>query len=348
MKESKLSRRKVLSAIAAAGSTGAVLGSGTAAKFHDTEELTTNTLAAGVVDMAVTWETDNGDSGSSLGGTALPITITDETVNGNPDVVVDLTVSLPGAENNPVYPWLQLSCPEQSRLAGDLHVTLSYRGGDEIESGSLFEVASELRSGIPLSPNGTNLDANQRDCLESDGTVDLVLTVDLPETYAGRESLSLEFHVHATQCRHNDGTTSPYPDFDGKCPEPPTDSDKKGISFIGFCSSNNPEPELVSVNSTTDTGQPVSVDWETGTDVRAVVIKAGRYLTIYDYSDEMATSGTATPNDNDAAAYISTDDDAYKKGDESTPCTVAQRVIDGNTDATFDGTQVKFEYEGKT
>ncbi len=340
MEQSGLNRRKVLSALAAAGSTGAVFGSGTAAIFFDTEETTDHTQATGVIDLAVDWALDDGsESGSSEGRATLPLRFTDDSLEAEADLTVSLSES-----SNPAYPWLRLGCPAASTLAEDLKVTLSYKDRDTIAKGTLRSVADDLRNGVPLTPSGVVDPGNQRACLQPDEDIELELEAKLPDTYAGQESLSVVMDFQALQCRYNDGTTSPYATR-SECPVPPENS-TKAISFIAFCADDDPDPELVAVNSRNDDGKPLSVDWETDTDVRAVVVKAGPYLTIYDYSGRTITSGTAMPKDDDATAHISTDDGAYDNGDEAIACTVAERVIEDDDDATFEGTQIKFDYDG--
>ncbi|MEF8872371.1 MAG: hypothetical protein V5A41_12145 [Haloarculaceae archaeon] len=345
MQKSELSRRKVLSALGVAGSTGAVLGSSVTALFSDTEEMTDNSLAAGGIDLAVEWNLDGGGSGSSTGDTTLPIPITNNNVGGDPDVVADLVVSLPGPQNNPAYPWFRLGCPAATGLADDLEVAVSYRGGGTIAEGSLVSVANQLRNGEPLNPEGTVVPADQRDCLKPGETINLVLTANLPAWYVGEETLSVAFEFDAEQCRHNDGIPSPYPERP-VCPDPPVEAENRAISFIAFCSEvAEPNPEITSINAIDDDGDPTSVDWQTDADVRYVVVKAATHMTIYDYSEETVQSGTATPWDEDAFEIVEKGTDVYGSGDESIPCSVAERVVTGDATEQFEGTQVKFEYE---
>ncbi|WP_340100081.1 hypothetical protein [Salinibaculum salinum] len=296
--------------------------------------------------MAVEWNLDGGDSGSSTGSTTLPLSITDTNAGGDPDVVAELVVSLPGSQNNPAYPWFRLECPGATGLAEDLEMAVTYSDGGTIAEGSLVSVANQLRNSAPLNPDGTVVSADQRDCLTPGETINLVLTANLPDWYVGEESLSVTFEFAAEQCRHNDGEASPYPERPA-CPDPPDEPANKAISFIAFCSgATDPNPEITDINAVDDDGDPTSVDWQTDADVRYVIVKTATYITIYDYSEETAQSGTAAPWDEDAFKTVEKGTGVYGPGDESTPCSVAERVVTDDTTEQFEGTQVTFEYEG--
>lgn len=333
MDKPDLTRRQVLSGIAASGGAGALTGRGTTAIFSDRETFTNNsitgsasTAGAGVVEVAVT-------AGSSDDGDKVVYTID----------IPDL------ANNNPSYVWVRpTTCPEPIDSAADVDVELRVEcdnGSALITQGTLRSVVNELRedNGEPLRCQ----EGEDARCFRPGESVDLVLeatesTVD--------EQFTSEFEFYAEQCRYNTGTSTP---FDPLIPC------GKAISFIAFCSeSGDPDPTITDINNTDDDG-PTSVDWETQSDVEYVVAKSGQNFTIYDYPDNATTSGTVTTgNDENADFYgevSGTVEDGFEPAGSSTntdtndsnsassnPCELAADLV-GSGDFPDEGTCVKLE-----
>lgn len=342
MDETPLTRREVLSGLAVVGGTGTFVGNYTAALFVD-EERHGTTLTAGGVDLVV-----DTPGGSSEGGVTLPVKLT----RGEDDVPRDrteLSVSpKEESESNPVYPWLGASCPDPPGIARRLWVTLRYAGTEEdgvIAEGTLLGVAHLLRDGVALDPDGEDTDPRDRACLSPEESIGLVFEWELlpgpiPSS-GGNDSITIDFEFVGRQCRHTDGTESPFPD-DTDC-----SGVGHGISFIAFCEMSSdlqPEDVEVTVEERNDDGEPVTVAWtdeRQGNAVDYVTVFFGSQgsptMKIYDIGD--ARAGTVTSiGIGDAAARI---EDARGKT-ASIPCETAHERLGGAGD--FDGTTVKLEY----
>lgn len=219
-----LTRRSLLGVLAA-GSAGGLTGRGAVALLGD-REATTNTLTAGIVDIVVEHWADIGsdapdpDDPDSVGdGRALDVDI--EAVAGAPATRDLFRVSLPqdrGGVNNPARLWLRADCPARTTLAELLTVRLSYSDadgerGDNIATGSLREVASQLRAGIPLDGEPATLDD---DCLTDELFV--LVEVVLPAS-VGEETVSLALTLAAVQCRNTPADLNPFGATDAEpCP----------------------------------------------------------------------------------------------------------------------------------
>jgi predicted ribosomally synthesized peptide with SipW-like signal peptide len=232
MRGSKISRRQLLAGVAGAGATGALVGTGTAALFTDEEGFSAR-LTAGLFDLVVE------HAGGTSTGT-VPLVI--DAATGSEQ----LTAQLPGERNNPGYAWLRTVCPEEDlpAFADDIAVTLSYvdcgGDGDTIATGSLAEVAEQLRGGEPLDPRclgPAEVDPGGQACLSSGGEIDLLLEWDwdLQEDYDGgpQDLVALEFA--GLQCRNADGTRNPFPDVattaNCETDDPPTTTERYAVSF---------------------------------------------------------------------------------------------------------------------
>jgi len=219
-----LSRRGLLGALAM-GSVGSLAGHNAVALLSDRESVA-NDLTTGLVDIVVEYWRDLGPDGPDLtapdgvgDGTTLASHV-EAIPTGEP--VRDLfRVSLPqgrGAINNPARIWLRADCPDTTTLGELLRVRLSYSdadgaAGSTIVTGSLREVADELRAGIHLSQDPPMDDGG---CL----TDELFVLAEYElAAYVGSESVALPLDIRAVQCRNTDGTHNPFGASDAEpCP----------------------------------------------------------------------------------------------------------------------------------
>ncbi len=333
MKPHQFTRRELLAGVAGATGLGAAAGTGTAALVSD-RSVFDSQLTTGSLDLRVDRVTGE-TTGSSQGTVAVPVELTAE----DPTQVVDLTVSLPdGGDANPAFAWVRSRCPQDGDLASKLDVTLRYASCDAdciLYSGPL----SGLAAGVPIDASGdASVDPGQQQCLQPGRDIDLQLVVSI-SAFRGRGSASFTLDFVGTQCRHASGVTSP---FQGETDcEEDSDGGQHAISYVAFCTTGDePADPDVTVLETNDDGEPVSVAWTTAVDVIFVCVKAANSLTVYDYSDESRTSGTATVGD-DAAAIPAIE---LAPGEASTPCDVAAREL-GWTGDVSDLTSTKLEYE---
>ena len=225
-----LSRRRVLAALAAAGGTGALAGTGTAAVFRDAER-THASITSGTVDLVVGYEllTGPGAGGPDSSGTVDGPRVTLPVDSLGPDDDAGsmlLTFALPqrgDAVNNPAALWLATGCPEPAAtgLGEALRLTLSYADCETgarlgpIADGSLREVSTALRGGRRIDgdpPTGA------LDCLTDQ--VCLLAEYELAG-YVGSETVDLPLWASATQCRHAT-PTNPFAGIDAD-PCPPGD-----------------------------------------------------------------------------------------------------------------------------
>jgi len=210
-----LTRRGLLGVLAA-GSAGGLTGRGAVALLTD-REATTAAVTTGVVDIVVEHWQDIDDGMPDLtdpdgvgDGTTLAVEL--DAVPGGPATRDLFRISLPqdrGGVNNPARVWLGGDCPLQTTLAELLTVRLSYSDadgdrGEPIVSGSLRQVASDLRDGVPLD-EGTATGADG--CLSDELFV--LAEYELP-TYVGDETASLPLTVVAVQCRNTPRTLTPF------------------------------------------------------------------------------------------------------------------------------------------
>ena len=221
-------RRRVLAALAAAGGAGALSAAGSNGLVGDRERRAMN-VTTGTLDVNLTyWQLpDTGPGGPAVdappdgaanGPTlALPVgPLTETDAAGR--VLVRIALPQSGQTvNNPARLWLRADCPPPTWLAEDLAVTLSYAApdgtaGETILEGSLRDVATALRAGIPLDGTGDTTDAGE--CLTDELYV--VVAYDA-SSYVGTETAALPLEVAAVQCRGPDAG-NPFPDDEiGPC-----------------------------------------------------------------------------------------------------------------------------------
>ena len=206
-----LSRRRVLAALAAAGGTGALAGTGTAAVFRDAERSRAS-ITAGIVDLVVAYDllTGPGADGPDSSGTVDGPRVTLPVDSLGPDDDAGsmlLTFALPqrgDAVNNPAALWLATDCPvpEATGLGEAIEVTVSYADCGSgtplarIVSGSLREVADDLRDGRRVDGDPTT---PEPDCLVDE--VCLLVEYELAG-YVGTETVEFPLWFAAVQCRH--------------------------------------------------------------------------------------------------------------------------------------------------
>lgn len=357
MKDSKLSRRKILSAMVAAGGSGAFVGHSTVSFFSDEETFTNNSITG---------------SKAAAGTVALDIDPKSLSLSQENDSV-ELTASVPdteGQRENPAFVCVQTNrCPYEGINPDDLRVALEL--GDctgaskRLLVGSLREILDALQEGILLPCNREE----SRVCLQPGGesvklTIKVLQVRDEDGDFVGFSQTNREFKSKfaldflAEQCRANEPTVPSEPglfDLFGTCPTdeecPPTGD--KDISFIAFCCKDggDPNPEIKTHRPGNDGF--TSIIWETQKYVDYVVVFGGNYWTIYDYSDyrfKETPSGIATTGGDTAANFYgptsSLDDNGFngcQNGNaQSCPCQVAEDIV--GTGDTFTGTSVKFEY----
>lgn len=243
-----VSRRKLLSGVALAGSAGALTGVGAGALVVDDDTFFDNLLRSGRLDLAVEWTDATGGTTVSNGGVDLdvgPLTAGDA---GHSEITVDLPQD-GGEDNNPAHLWLRTNCPSSTGdVAEALTVGLWYAhpDGSRLENGlvvagSLCEVGNDLRNGIPVDGDPTT---PERDCLDATDGSPLRLRFEwsLDEAYEGTGTASVGLELFASQCRHDDGTASPFPAVP-TCDCGGDGADRHGVSFVEIWTCDAPEPD---------------------------------------------------------------------------------------------------------
>lgn len=313
MSKTRLNRRKLLSGIAVAGGAGSLVGGGTGALFTDEEVFESNTVRAS----------------KNVGG-VLELEVTVEDLDNTGE---RYRISLPDGDsstgtNNPAHIWLRTSeCPTPLDLARDTQVeaTVSYDGGTtetSIGSGSALRVLNEFRDGYAVGQYANDL------CLKpgEEWVIDVEVT-GVEGSYSDSDQLGFELEFFAQQCRYEFEFANPFEEL-VRC--------GKAISYVSFCGASGMEPTISNLNSTTE---PTVVDWATNADVTYVVVYGGDNWTIYDYSDEQRTEGTAKTGDDPESDFFG----VIEGADKSHPCDVADdKFGDGSG---FDGESIKFEYD---
>lgn len=287
MGERELSRRKLLAAAAGAGGLGAVVGPGTASFFSDTERAQDSTLRSGQLDLLVTWETDDGQTGTSENG-KVPDTL--ELTPSDASRTVDLTVSLPPRDgaNNAALVWLGTPCPDETAFTRNVEVTLRVKYCDDcqIYSGSLWG----LVQGVSLDPGNLHPDIEDG-CLPPGRQIPLELEVGVDD-YSGVAGVDLPFRFVGTQCRNTRTETNPFVPLEEECAPAAAPSD--GIDFVSFCSRAGEDVgPTITTRRSNDEGEPVSIVWYTDLPVDYVILKAGTRYTVYDYLTDNSKNGTA-------------------------------------------------------
>lgn len=260
MGNQEVSRRKVLSGIAATGGVGAIVGHGTTALFSDEETFTNKSIDA---------------SGSAAGVVDLELDIEDlQNADG-----IKYSLSIPDdGNNNPSYIWVRAkTCPTPIDAADEIQVELRVECASStytIDSGYLIDVVDSLRTGEVLrcfTSDGDN-------CFEPGETVDLVLEVTDVQTDSSVD-FEFKFEFYANQCRYNTGAESPWDEDD--VIEACYTSDTKAISWVAFCSDGDAldADDIVELTPTVykdaDNTEPIQVEWESKVDVDTVVLKTG-------------------------------------------------------------------------
>ncbi|MFC6874026.1 hypothetical protein [Halobellus marinus] len=206
-----LSRRRVLAALAAAGGTGALAGTGTAAVFRDAER-TRASITAGTVDLVVEYDlltgpgADGPDSSGTIDGPRVTLPVDSLGPDDGAGSML-LTFALPqggDAVNNPAALWLATDCPvpEATGLGEAFRVTVSYADcesgtpGSRIVSGPLRAVADDLRDGRRIDGDPTTAEP---DCLVDE--VCLLVEYELAG-YVGTETVEFPLWFAAVQCRN--------------------------------------------------------------------------------------------------------------------------------------------------
>ncbi len=296
MKDTGLTRRKLLAGVAAAGGSGATAGVGTASLFNERGLFGENTIAAGALDMEVTLGGSTSPSES-----AIKIDFSEAPRQGSKDI----TIGLPPGENNPAYLWVgAVSCPDGGAIGHALTLTLRYRDcgtgndGDLIGTGdSLEEFASDLVKGVPLDASQTGgSHPGEQSCLTPDSEICLRLDWALAEDYSGDESVPLEFEFVGRQCRHADGTDNPFDEAPQSCDDDSID----GLSWFAFCPSAGNTLDHSQFSFTIDDH---TVDLQDGpATLETVVLKHSTELWVFDDPDPQGEFTTLGESDYDQLA----------------------------------------------
>jgi len=333
MVDPELTRRKVLSGMAVAGTAGALVGSGTVSLFSD-KEASNVSFTGGVVKLDVD-------------GTAVEVN------SNSPDVkdTVELTITLPeltatpDTQNNPAWVWIRTAaCPEPTAIADQIEVEVDIDTGSETIDGNLLEVLTsddyEFRTGKRLGD----------DCLEPGEPLTVSIQQTNTEDIGDLGPVEIKLQVFAEQCRHSSDSDPPFDPVieKGECETP--EADAKALSFVSFCAKDGSalDPDITDVVSTDDVGDPTGVKWETNDPVDYVVAKAGQEIIMYDYTDNSdadPTGGTVEsgdPPDADFAKEVNPG--KVDPSPTDAPCQFAVEEFEGES-AEFpaDGTSTKLE-----
>lgn len=206
------SRRRVLVALTAAGSAGALTGRGVSALLTDCGR-TRAALATGIVDLTVDYwydvagGVDLTDPDGVVDGPRIDVPAASLDEDGRATTLLRFALPQGTAPNNPAALWLRAECPPETTLGELLQVRLSYADPDgtpltTIEHGSLRAVANALREGVRLVADGPD------GCLTSELFVLVEYELD---GYVGDESTAFPLSVSAVQCR-NGQPTNPFDD----------------------------------------------------------------------------------------------------------------------------------------
>jgi len=368
MGEQDLSRRQILTGVVAAGGAGALGGRGTTALLSDRETFTNNSIQASA-STAGTVELDVGVSEVSdpvgvefsvdlPGGNNNPSYIwvqSKDCPDGNlKNIEVKLRVEC-GATSNTIPTESLLDAINKLRKGVQLHCSTDERCFDpgdsvdlilEVTDVKVTDVTSEsnfANDEQEFGNNNSNPD-NEQEFGNNNSNPDN--EQEFGNNNSNPDKIELNFEFFAEQCRYNDSTTRP---FDEK---PPCSGGEEGngggqgISFIAFCSNsgNDLSANITNINSTTDDGQPNSVEWEATTHVDYVTVKSGSRspFTVYDYTDESKESGTAKTGEDENAIYQGDANNSMS----SSPCELAADIVNNRTindNGNFSGESIKLE-----
>jgi hypothetical protein len=287
MSEEDLTRRKVLSGMAIAGSTGALVGHSTVSLFSDEETFTNNSIAA-----------------SEATGGRVEMEVASRTIDAQETETVEFPISIPNKDDqNPTFVCVQAECPNASGFdPDDLRVQFGLKcetgnGGTHLLTGSLREVLDALSRGVLLCDNDLeclSCEGEDGPCLGQGDEVFLEFTV-LEQLVPGDYSFDIDLHLFAQQCRYNGPFGSTFLENPCEGEDPCPINEGPGISFIAFCSRNGDVLDPVILDTlATDGDGPLSIIWETTNPVDYVVVFGGQTWTIYDYSGDDVTTGVAT------------------------------------------------------
>ncbi len=280
-----IARRKVLAAAAGVGGLGIAGGVGTASLLGDSEMFEENLLQSGSLDLEVDWKEPVVQGSISESGDNL----TAEVEPNDKDGSALLKVALPEIEgnNNDGRVWLQPQCPDPGEAAIDLFLSIYYadsggntngpvldESGEEIIDESLLELAAE--PGFQLLFSG-------EDCLEANKEGYLLVEWEYADDYDDDYDIAdFDLELFARQCRNNETPQNPFPDGE-VCIE------GKDISWVAFCPEDPGTDDLVrtDVEPFEVTG-PILVltDPPSPNEVGAVILKYGRQIRVFDYSQE--------------------------------------------------------------
>lgn len=224
-----VTRRRLLTALAAAGGAGALRAPGTAARLADREAFEA-LLQSGAVDLQVDYEILGGpgaDDPELAQGTIdgpriqIPIGTLDAAGMAGSTLVTFALPQRADAVNNPVSLWLAADCPTPAGtgLSESVQVTLSTADcetGAPIErlaQGSLREIGEQLQTGLQVDGDPTTEPVA---CLTD---VACVLFEYELGGYVGTETVDLPLWFGAVQCRHGD-QTNPFANRDPHPCEP--------------------------------------------------------------------------------------------------------------------------------
>lgn len=226
-KKFDLSRRKVLGSLGVIGAGSAVAGAGTMAYFNDEENMKSNTVQAGTLDLELSYSyTANmdiaGEKGGS-GGAGTGFNLSDVKPGDSGNLTVTVT-----PVSNPAWIWLNGGLvtnsdgtdtePENAtdssdggELAQNINATLSYEGGPELASGpTLADVLSQINGGRLLDSDTSN---NSDDYFAADHSQKMVLDWSIDESVGNiiqGDKVKFDLMFYAEQARHNGDPSNPW------------------------------------------------------------------------------------------------------------------------------------------
>lgn len=275
--DGKVSRRMVLGAIAGAGALGSGVSS-TASILRDESSFEGLTVSAGSLDIETCWE--GGDDCDA----SLAFSVGPDTEEGSERIEYEIP-----DDSNAAYVWVRTPCPEDvCGLYEKLKVTITDgtegEGGEEVASGSLCEVLSDLHSGVALN-GGDAVEPGEERWLNVAWELDSPLAEDDTVDAVG-------FEFFASQARHvgDPEETNPWAgescdDVDcegtGECDDNGDGPDWKGISWVGFCADEGIDGD---VDFTIDDGT-LSIEGDLPDGIHTVLLKQSTDLYVFGDTD---------------------------------------------------------------